>query len=104
MPRLDEIRLQRGRLLERITTQRYVLINEVQPLRRTLNQVDQFRQGVRDLSAWVKRNPVTVGLVTAVLVAFNIRRTWRLTRRGFFLWRFWRAMRNAPLSGWQRFW
>ena len=45
--RLNDVLLERGRLLERITTQRYVLINEVQPVHATLDKVDHFRAQVQ---------------------------------------------------------
>ena len=41
MQRLNELHLQRGRLLERITTQRYVLMAEVQPVRAALDRTDR---------------------------------------------------------------
>ena len=43
MPQLNDLRLQRGRLLERITTQRYVLIAEVRPVQVALGRVDDPR-------------------------------------------------------------
>lgn len=106
MPRLTEIRLQRGRLLERITTQRYVLIAEVQPVRRALGRVDSARATLRCIADQARRYPAVIGLLTAALFALNIRRTLRLARRGFFAWRTWRLLRQQflPLTNWWRFW
>ena len=47
MPQLNDLRLQRGRLLERITTQRYVLIAEVRPVQVALGRVDTARAVLR---------------------------------------------------------
>ena len=80
MPRLNELRLQRGRLLERITTQRYILIAEVQPVRGTLQRTDKLLATLRRATTYVQQHPLEVGLATAVLFAFNIRRTLRLRK------------------------
>lgn len=101
MRRLNELHLERGRLLERITTQRYVLINEVQPVRVALDKVDYARAQVRAGVAYVRRYPVVAGLAAAVLAVLNFRRTVRLARRGFVAWRTWRMLRErfAGLAG-----
>ena len=106
MPQLNDLRLQRGRLLERITTQRYVLIAEVRPVQVALGRVDTARAGLRRAGDYVRQNPGTVGLLTAVLFAFNIRRALRLARRGFIIWRTWRMLRRqlSPLGSWRGFW
>ena len=106
MPQLSDLQLQRGRLLERITTQRYVLIAEVQPVRVALGRVDSARATLRCATAYVRQHPGMVGLLTAVLFAFNLRRALRLARRGFFVWRFWRMLRRqlSPPGYWRGFW
>ena len=106
MPRLNELRLQRGRLLEHITTQRYILIAEVQPVRGTLQRTDKLLATLRRATTYVQQHPLEVGLATAVLFAFNIRRTLRLLRRGFFLWRSWQMLRKplSPLGRWRTLW
>ena len=106
MPQLNDLRLQRGRLLERITTQRYVLIAEVRPVQVALGRVDTARAVLRRAGGYVRQNPGPVGLLTAVLFAFNIRRALRLARRGFVIWRTWRMLRRqlSPLGSWRGFW
>ena len=99
--RLNDVLLERGRLLERITTQRYVLINEVQPVHAALDKVDHVRAQVRAGVAYVKRYPAVAGVAVALLAALNFRRAFRLARRGFMAWRTWRMLRErfAGLSG-----
>ena len=104
MQRLNELHLQRGRLLERITTQRYVLITEVQPVRAALDKTDRVLAHVRAGVDYVKRYPAVAGLAVAVLFAFNFRRVFRLARRGFVVWRTWRMLRERlAFSGWPGF-
>ncbi len=101
MRRLNEVHLERGRLLERITTQRYVLINEVQPVRAALDKVDHVRAQVEVGVGYVKRYPAVAGLAAVVLAVMNFRRTVRLVQRGFVAWRMWRMLRErfAGLAG-----
>lgn len=101
MQRLNELHLERGKLLERITTQRYVLINEVQPIRATLDRTDNVVAAVRSGIATVKRYPALAGVAAALVCILNARRAFRWARRGFFVWRTWRSLRDRLLvSGW----
>ena len=103
MRRLSDIHVQRGRLLERITTQRYFLAAEIQPVHVALDKVDAVRARVRLGVDYVKRNPVIAGVAFAVLATMNFRRTVRLAQRGFLLWRTWLAVRQKLLlMGWPR--
>ena len=102
--RLNELHLERGRLLERITTQRYVLINEVQPVKAVLGRADQAVDVVRTGVDTLKRYPALAGVAAAVLCVFKPRRVFRLARRGFFVWRTWRSVRERLMaSGWAGF-
>lgn len=104
MRRLNELHLQRGRLLERITTQRYVLIAEVQPVRSALDRTDRVLAHLRAGVDYVKRYPAVAGVAVAVLMAFNVRRVFRMARRGFVVWRTWRLLREKlAFSGWSGF-
>lgn len=104
MQRLNELHLQRGRLLERITTQRYVLMAEVQPVRAALDRTDRVLAQLRAGVDYVKRYPAVAGLAVAMLMVFNVRRTLRLARRGFVVWRTWRLLREKlAFSGWPGF-
>ncbi|WP_319242276.1 YqjK family protein [uncultured Propionivibrio sp.] len=104
MQRLNELHLERGKLLERITTQRYVLINEVQPIRATLDRADHVIAAARSGIETVKRYPALAGVAAALVCILNARRAFRLARRGFFLWRTWRSLRERLLmSGWPGF-
>lgn len=102
--RLNELHLERGRLLERITTQRYVLMNEVQPVRVALERVDSVVDMVRAGVDTVKRYPAVAGVAAAVLCIFNFRRVFRVARRGFMVWRTWKTVRERLMAaGWTGF-
>lgn len=104
MRSLSDIRQQRGCLLERITTQRYMLMAEVQPVRHVLDKTDHVFSHIRSGVDYVKRYPAVAGLVVAVLMTVNARRVWRVARRGFVVWRTWRMVRERlALSGWPGF-
>ena len=53
MQRLNELHLQRGRLLERITTQRYVLIAEY--FNRKASDYDRWIRGMRRMRVSILR-------------------------------------------------
>ena len=94
MRRLNEIHLERGRLLERITTQRYFLAAEIQPVHAALIKLDIVRVRARQGLDYIKQHPLFALAAVAVLATLNIRRTLRLAQRGFFFWRTWRALRQ----------
>lgn len=104
MRRLNDLHLERGRLLERITTQRYVLINEVQPVRAALDKVDFVRAQVQAGVDYIKRYPAVAGLAMALVAILNVRRAFRWGRRGFFVWKTWRSVRERLMAvGWPGF-
>lgn len=91
---LIEIGIQRGRLIERIATQRASLGQRMQPVHRVLNGADRTLAAVRSASNYVKRHPGTVAATLAVLVVLKPRRAWRWGRRSFVAWRTWHALRE----------
>ena len=104
MRSLNDIHLDRGRLLERVTTQRYILIAEVQPVRRSCERADSILDHVRAGVDYIKRYPAVAGVMVAVIMTFNIRRVWRIARRGFVVWRAWRTVwERLTLVGWPGF-
>lgn len=94
MRRLNDILLQRGMLLERIATQRYFIAAEIRPVRTALDRVDLIRAQIRMAVEHVKRSPLLAGVAVATLVALNFRRTFRLARRGFVIWKTWQTLRQ----------
>ncbi len=90
---LIDVAVQRGRLLERISNQRQLLGQEVQPLGDTLRSADRAISTLRNGSDYVKQHPEVVTVAVAVLVVLQPRRVWRWTKRGFFAWRTWRMLR-----------
>ena len=94
MRRLNDIQLQRGMLLERITTQRYFLSAEMQPLKVALNRIDVARTYINMGISYVKRYPLLAGLAVATLTILKGSRVFRLARRRFFSWETWRTLRQ----------
>ncbi len=90
--RLNELHLRRGRLLERIATQRTALSREMQPVRVTLYATDRVLVQVRSAIACVKRHPGLVALAVAALFVLKAKRVWRWTRSGYLLWQSWRSV------------
>ncbi len=99
--RRSELQLQRGRLLERIATQRVALDGAMQPLRVALYRTDCVLAQVRAGLECIKRHPAIAGLAVAVLLAFRVRRVLRLARKSFLLWQMWQTWR-IRLAGWRQ--
>lgn len=95
--RLIDISLRRGRLLERISTQRRQLAAEIQPVCDALHNVDRAAALVRCGSDYLKRHPGQVAAVVGLLAIMKPRRLWRWARRGLIAWRTWRGI-NAQLA------
>ncbi|MBP5986064.1 MAG: YqjK-like family protein [Azonexus sp.] len=93
-PKLLELATRHGALKARIDEQRRVLVQHAVPLEAALIKGDTVLKGVD----WLKHHPAAVGIAVAVAVIARPKRAWRWAQRGFFLWRGWRAVKNA-LSG-----
>ena len=91
---LNEIHLQRGRLLERIAVQRAALSRDLQPVRASLSKVDRVVGRIRSVTDYIKRHPSVAALAVAGLFAIKTERACRWTKRAFFAWRAWRAFGN----------
>ena len=96
--RLTELHLRRGRLLERIATQRAMLSYDAIPVSDALDKVDRAIARVQSVTNYVKRHPGIAGLALAVLFALRTKRVWRWSRRAFIAWRTLRAF-SDKLSG-----
>ena len=88
---LTELHVRRGRLLERIATQRAMLSYDAVPVTISLDKVDRVLARVQSATNYVKRHPGIVGLAFAILLALRTKRVWRWSRRAFIAWRTLRA-------------
>ncbi|MGB4066288.1 MAG: YqjK-like family protein [Azonexus sp.] len=93
-PKLLELATRHGALKARIDEQRRVLAHHSVPLEAALAHGDAVLKGVD----WLKHHPVAVGIAVSVAVIARPRRALRWARRGFFLWRGWRAIRTTLIG------
>lgn len=91
---LIDLHLRRGRLLERITTQRIIFGQQTQPLQTTLAATDRVLAGVQAGIYYIKTHPGVAALAVAVLFIAKPVRTWRWSARAFSVWQTWRLMRD----------
>ena len=91
---LIDLAIERGRLIERISNQRQLLGQQLQPLGAGLATADRAIASVRQGCAYVKQHPEMVTIGVAVLVVLQPRRVWRWSQRVFFVWRTWRMLRK----------
>lgn len=89
--RLLELATRRGALKARIDAQRLQLARHAHPLEKALAVGDKALEGVD----WLKHHPAAVGVAVAVIVVARPGRAWRWARRGVFVWRGWKALKNA---------
>jgi hypothetical protein len=92
--KLEELLLQRGRLQERITTQRYFLQREIMPVHDALASVDRVIARINAVGQYLKKHPALVALGVAALLVMRTRRVLQWAKRGFFVWQSWRALRD----------
>ena len=90
---LVELHLQRGRLLERIASQRTTLAQQLIPLKNASETGSRIYSLLRDGVQRLKKHPLPVVLAVVALVLFKPTRAWRWLRRGVVLWRSWRLLR-----------
>jgi len=90
--KLIELHQQRGRLLERIASQRQVLLQQMAPLQAALDVSDRTTRLVQDAKVFVQNHLLGVALTIAAIVVFRPRTVLRWTRRGLFAWRTWRGL------------
>lgn len=93
-PKLLQLATRHGALKARIDEQRRALAQHSVLLQAAFARGDSVLQGVD----WLKHHPAAIGAAVALAVVVRPRRTARWVRRGFFLWRGWRAIR-ASLIG-----
>lgn len=98
-----ELAYERGRLLERIQYQRRELARELLPLQSMAQKGDRWAAIVADLIGVVRQSPLTFGSVAIALAVLKPRMAWRLAKRGFFIWRGWRAVQQWQPAMLQQF-
>ncbi|HRF72214.1 MAG TPA: YqjK-like family protein [Accumulibacter sp.] len=91
---LIDLAVERGRLIERISSQRQRLGQELQPIGEALQGADRVLTGVRKGCGYVQEHPEVVAVGVALLIVVQPRRVWRWSKRGFVAWRTWRMVRS----------
>ena len=94
----NKLLLRRGRLLERIATQRAALARDTQPVSVALSSADRMLDRVRSITDYIKRHPSLATLAVTVLFLMKSRRIWQWTKRSFVAWKTWRGLRDRFLS------
>ena len=93
--RLLELHVQRGRLQERIATQRTQLAQQWAPVGRVLHVARSVRLAVRAGIIYLLQHPLAASATLAGIVLLKPRSVWRWGVRGLFVWRSWRALHGA---------
>ena len=90
--RLIDIGVRRGRLIERIASQRALLGQQMQPVHSILNATDRGLAGVRTGFAYLRQHPGIVVAAIVLLAVVKPRRAWRWARRSLIAWQTWRSL------------
>lgn len=96
---LDELLLRRGRLIERIASQREVLRHDFVPVGHALGKVDTAVAAVHSAAASVRRHPVMASAAVAVLFWAKGKSLLRWGGKAFSLWQSWRLI-QASVAEW----
>lgn len=97
--RLIELYVQRGRLRERIASQRGQVADALAPLDTALQTVDRGRLLWQRARAWVVQHPTLVTATVVVVVVWRPRAVWRLARGAVSLWRNWNELKAWTQTG-----
>lgn len=99
---LVELHVERGRLLERIASQRAALSVQLEPVQAAGDAAARALEGLRRAGAWMQANPLPAAGVLMLLVLARPRGAWRWARRSLALWRTWQALRaSTPWKLWR---
>ena len=93
--RLDELLLQRGRLIERIDSQRVALQQNFSPIITALSRTDFAVAKAHSLAASIGRHPWVLSLAVVALLTTKGKTMLRWSGRAFSLWRTWRLARGT---------
>lgn len=101
--RLVELQRERGRLIERIASQRLTLASQLGPFRKVAAAGDRAASLLQGLVRYLKDRPLPVLVLAAALVLSRPKVAWRWAQRGVWLWRSWRALRaRVSQEVWRR--
>lgn len=89
-----ELALKKGRLQERIASQRAILAAQAAPIVAAVEATDQAMAVGRAGIDYVKRHPGQVGAVIAALAIMRPKRAWQWGRRAFVAWGLWTKVRS----------
>ena len=100
--RLSELQLQRGRLLERIVSQRATLAREARPLVAVMTTTDRYLGRVQRGMNYLKAHPSIATIGVAALLFVRGGRLWQWARRGVVVWRVWHTLEGRLRDlGWR---
>ncbi len=91
---LDDLLLQRGRLIERIAGQRSALRQDIQPVSAVLERADSVVDKVRAGVGYIRQHPALVSAGVALLLMLRGRKILQLSGRAFSAWQFWRLLQS----------
>ncbi len=91
---LDDLLLQRGRLIERIAGQRSALRQNAQPVSAVLARADRVVDKVRFGVGYIRQHPVLVSSGAALLLILKGKKMWHWSKRAFSLWQSWRLLQG----------
>lgn len=97
--RLIELQLERGRLLERIASQRETLARQAEPLTQMFRLGDRVGEALEGGKAFARQHPWAVGLVAALVLVFQPAALLRWAARGATAWRTWKSLQALLPEG-----
>lgn len=101
---LVELHLQRGRLLERIGTQRSALAQQLAPLQNTFALPQRLAAAAQQGREYVRAHPLVMTAAIAALVVLRPGQVLRWSQRGLLAWKAWRTLRRVvPGFVWEQF-
>lgn len=89
-----ELDQERARLAERIQAQRANLARELAPLQRITQAGNTLSALVDEAVAYVRQRPLAMSALAAGVLLLKPKGVWRWAKRGFFVWRGWRAVQQ----------
>jgi len=95
MTTLIELAERRGRILERIATQRTTLAQELAPLSRALSFSGRVADRYHEALGWLRARPLVAGSLVVGVMLLQPRRSWRLARWGLLGWRLWQKFGSS---------
>ena len=90
-PDMVETMRQRERLLARCNAQRGEIASAVAQWKGPLAVADRAVEGIH----YLRQHPVVLGVLVAILVLVQRRGWWNWAKRGFVVWRAYRALRGS---------